>query len=324
MATRGRPVAGRLAEGTLVASEDNPTASFTPEWSNQLASSSRTSRARRSRASSPPTRWEDLVWWDPPPPKIDPPPPTTITLRARCAHVLRGRHRVHLPRAGRARGAHQGLCSPWQNDFRECSCYYWASARPDFVNVETTPRRRSTGDNWLQKERTGTYVPDDYLDDRLLLYDDLMGDWERWLRFQVRGPRRHHVRRDGGFGSVMTTVPVATPTRRDVGASRRRVGRRPRCDRDRRRVRRAACLRRRRQPPLRARPEHRRPLGAGGRRPPAGEALSRLGLAGDPFVDDRPLAAPPLHAISLAVAQKCNLGCTYCYAQQGDFGWSRD
>jgi len=27
-----------------------------------------------------------------------------------------------------------------------------------------------------------------------------------------------------------------------------------------------------------------------------------------------------LHALSLAVAQKCNLGCTYCYAQQGGFG----
>jgi uncharacterized protein len=28
----------------------------------------------------------------------------------------------------------------------------------------------------------------------------------------------------------------------------------------------------------------------------------------------------PVRAISLAVAQKCNLGCTYCYAQQGTFG----
>ncbi|MES0110152.1 radical SAM protein [Mesorhizobium sp. M0013] len=28
----------------------------------------------------------------------------------------------------------------------------------------------------------------------------------------------------------------------------------------------------------------------------------------------------PIKAISLAVAQKCNLGCTYCYAQQGTFG----
>jgi uncharacterized protein len=52
----------------------------------------------------------------------------------------------------------------------------------------------------------------------------------------------------------------------------------------------------------------------------AGEALSRLGLTGDPFVDDRPLVDPPIRAVSLAVAQKCNLGCTYCYAQQGDFG----
>lgn len=37
-----------------------------------------------------------------------------------------------------------------------------------------------------------------------------------------------------------------------------------------------------------------------------------------------PLAVPPkavpLRALSLAVAQKCNLGCTYCYAQQGSFG----
>ena len=28
----------------------------------------------------------------------------------------------------------------------------------------------------------------------------------------------------------------------------------------------------------------------------------------------------PVKAISLAIAQKCNLGCTYCYAQQGTFG----
>jgi uncharacterized protein len=28
----------------------------------------------------------------------------------------------------------------------------------------------------------------------------------------------------------------------------------------------------------------------------------------------------PVRALSLAVAQKCNLGCTYCYAQEGNFG----
>ncbi|MDQ2987922.1 MAG: radical SAM protein [Pseudomonadota bacterium] len=44
------------------------------------------------------------------------------------------------------------------------------------------------------------------------------------------------------------------------------------------------------------------------------------GLQADALIDDAPLAAPPLHALSLAIAQKCNLGCTYCYAQQGEFG----
>jgi uncharacterized protein len=51
-----------------------------------------------------------------------------------------------------------------------------------------------------------------------------------------------------------------------------------------------------------------------------GAILARLGLDGAPFIDDTPLSPPPIHALSLAVAQKCNLGCTYCYAQQGTFG----
>jgi len=48
--------------------------------------------------------------------------------------------------------------------------------------------------------------------------------------------------------------------------------------------------------------------------------LHAAGFTGPPSIDDRPLEEPPLHAISLAVAQKCNLGCSYCYAQQGEFG----
>ncbi len=48
--------------------------------------------------------------------------------------------------------------------------------------------------------------------------------------------------------------------------------------------------------------------------------LDRVGLGGPPRIDDHPLTDPPLHALSLAIAQKCNLGCTYCYAQQGEFG----
>src|ERR1700742_2512173 len=50
------------------------------------------------------------------------------------------------------------------------------------------------------------------------------------------------------------------------------------------------------------------------------ELLRQAGLVARPFIDDTPRAPPPLRALSLAIAQKCNLGCTYCYAQQGEFG----
>lgn len=46
-----------------------------------------------------------------------------------------------------------------------------------------------------------------------------------------------------------------------------------------------------------------------------------LDLAAPPYIGENEVPeSPPLRAISLAVAQKCNLGCTYCYAQQGEFG----
>lgn len=48
--------------------------------------------------------------------------------------------------------------------------------------------------------------------------------------------------------------------------------------------------------------------------------LIRLGLDAPEYITDEPLQSPPLHALSLAIAQKCNMGCTYCYADQGDFG----
>lgn len=59
---------------------------------------------------------------------------------------------------------------------------------------------------------------------------------------------------------------------------------------------------------------------AAGRDEAIAALLDRLGLGGSPLIDDTPLPPPPIHALSLAVAQKCNLGCTYCYAQQGEFG----
>jgi uncharacterized protein len=53
---------------------------------------------------------------------------------------------------------------------------------------------------------------------------------------------------------------------------------------------------------------------------PLDALLHEWGLHARGTVDDQPLADPPVRALSLAVAQKCNLGCTYCYAQEGDFG----
>lgn len=49
-------------------------------------------------------------------------------------------------------------------------------------------------------------------------------------------------------------------------------------------------------------------------------ALESMGLNNTPFIDETPLKSPPIYALSLAIAQKCNMGCTYCYADQGDFG----
>lgn len=81
----------------------------------------------------------------------------------------------------------RGLCSPWQNDFRECACYYWAASRPDYVNIENNKTGFTSGDNWMAKERTGTYIPDNRTDTHLLSYTDLFKDWEHDLHFIIKG-----------------------------------------------------------------------------------------------------------------------------------------
>ena len=77
----------------------------------------------------------------------------------------------------------------WQNDSRECSCFYWAANRPDYVNVEPRADGSSAGNNWMQKNRTATspkvYINDDWQDERLLSHLDLVSDWEQALRFII-------------------------------------------------------------------------------------------------------------------------------------------
>jgi uncharacterized protein len=59
---------------------------------------------------------------------------------------------------------------------------------------------------------------------------------------------------------------------------------------------------------------------AGG--PAVDQLLSGLDFLGRPGGCEEIPSRPPLRALSLAIAQKCNLGCSYCYASQGDFGAS--
>jgi hypothetical protein len=83
----------------------------------------------------------------------------------------------------------QSLCSPWQNDYRECACYYWAASRPDYVNIEAGPDGLSRGQHWFTKDRSGPleYLLDDREDSRLFSYFDLFGWWQELLKFEIGG-----------------------------------------------------------------------------------------------------------------------------------------
>lgn len=82
----------------------------------------------------------------------------------------------------------QSLCSPWQNDYKECACYYWAASRPDFVNTELNNDGKTEGHNWLQKNRT-PQTPLGYTlrSGDLVSYEDLFRNWEKELKFIIEG-----------------------------------------------------------------------------------------------------------------------------------------
>jgi hypothetical protein len=59
------------------------------------------------------------------------------------------------------------LCSPWQHDFRDCACHYWASNRPDVVHGEVAigakmlpggvpedPKLAQTRLDWMRADRS--------------------------------------------------------------------------------------------------------------------------------------------------------------------------
>lgn len=82
--------------------------------------------------------------------------PVTIRLKRRDTPRKAGRREHTLtfkgwrrrymdPKTGVLNGAYQpgelmqGLCSPWQHDFRDCACFYWAANHPDIVLGEIYP-----------------------------------------------------------------------------------------------------------------------------------------------------------------------------------------
>jgi hypothetical protein len=190
-----KPIAQKLGpsptgpfDSVVLATEDNPHGVQPLEWSNALAPVLHQCQGGTVTCDfSDDAAWLEQRWWD------DERPPKHISVEMRVRRFFEDGTAMISRVLARPGELTQGLCSPWQNDYRECSCYYWASARPDYVNVEATADGLSDGDNWLQKVRTGSYVPDDYDDERLIHYDELftseaegMG-WERWLRLQIRG-----------------------------------------------------------------------------------------------------------------------------------------
>src|SRR5262249_49930207 len=161
----------------VYATDANPTGTMPLEWSNALAFVLHGFQKKTVTCdfTAEPVWLDQAAWADD--------KTTYITVKM----SVRGVFESDTPMISRALAKPgeltQGLCSPWQNDYRECSCYYWASARPDFVNIEPSPEGTTRGDNWLQKVRTGDYVPDDYVDSRLVMYDELFKEWEKYLRF---------------------------------------------------------------------------------------------------------------------------------------------
>jgi hypothetical protein len=169
------------SQSVVLSTSDNPFAIAPLEWSNSLAYILHkfTGKTVRCDFTADPV-WLDQARWTGE-------KGSYITVKLKVQSFFDANTAVISPSLAQPGELTQGLCSPWQNDYRECSCYYWAAARPDFVNVQPTPSGASAGDNWLQKKRTGDYVADDYVDQRLLHYDDLFNTWEESLKFQIGG-----------------------------------------------------------------------------------------------------------------------------------------
>jgi len=157
----------------------NPTAAAFNEWGNALA---QVLQYQGEEIECVFTKDEARYEGMPPEKETD-----TITINLVIRHFFDGTSMVPSGELVQPGEMTQGLCSPWQNDYRECACYYWAASRPDFVNAEPGPDGLTHGDVWMAKVRTGEYIPDSRTDSRLLTYDELFQAWQEHLKFQIKG-----------------------------------------------------------------------------------------------------------------------------------------
>jgi hypothetical protein len=71
------------------------------------------------------------------------------------------------------------MCTPWQYDFRDCKCYYWASNRPDVVASDRTDEPY---EKFLRRNRTAPAVHStdhqEWLDLNGLNHVEVVDDWE--------------------------------------------------------------------------------------------------------------------------------------------------
>ncbi|MCB1128328.1 MAG: hypothetical protein KDM81_17675 [Verrucomicrobiae bacterium] len=188
-------------QSVVLATDDNPHGIAPLEWSNSLANILRHHTGKKVTCDfTAEAVWLDQARWT----GED---GSYLTLELEVQPFFEADTAVISPALAQPGELTQGLCSPWQNDYRECSCYYWAAARPDYVNVEPSASGASRGDNWLQRERTGNYIADDYVDQDLWHYDDLFKSWETILKFQIGGrdADRALPHRDSGNGDSTST-----------------------------------------------------------------------------------------------------------------------
>jgi hypothetical protein len=165
--------------GPTATEEDASLGSVFIEWSNAIA------EVLRSRAGQlVPCQFLD--------PSTDPQEVETVEVRIRPLFARSAVTNDPLPLIDEVMAQPgeltQSLCSPWQNDYRECGCYYWAASRPDYVNVESTEQGPSIGNNWMARQREPKrYEPDSPDNPRQFNYEDLFRDWQGLLRFIVAG-----------------------------------------------------------------------------------------------------------------------------------------